>query len=98
MFQHVELHKDMFLPVSHPAYKRVVNVVNRLIESNKEIPLLQNKNWHVTVVSDPFVTNAFVLPVSLLIFPAHGAKILMFNAYTHNSSAGLLKHVGIPET
>jgi len=83
MFQQIELYKDKFLPPSHPAYERVVNVANRLIRSNQEIPQLQHTKWVVTVVNDPSVTNAFVLPVSHLIFPAHCAKILLFYAYTH---------------
>jgi len=85
----MELYKDKFLPPSHPAYERVVNVANRLVKSNKEIPQLQRTKWLVTVVDEPSVTNAFVLPVSYLIFPAYYAKILLLYAYTHISFAGL---------
>ena len=83
MLQQVELYRDKFLPPSHPAYERVVNVANRLIKSNQEIPQLQRTKWLVTVVNEPSITNAFVLPVSHLIFPAHCAKILLLYAYTH---------------
>jgi Zn-dependent protease with chaperone function len=58
----MELYQDKFLPPSHPAYERVVNVANRLIESNQEIPQLQRTKWLVTVVNEPSITNAFVLP------------------------------------
>ena len=98
MFQQIGLYKEKFLPPSHPAYERVVNVANRLIKSNEEIPQLQRIKWLVTVVNEPSITNAFVLPVSHLIFPAHSAKILLLYAYTHISSAGLLKHADIPGT
>jgi len=83
MLQQMELYQDKFLPPSHPAYERVVNVANRLIESNQEIPQLQRTKWLVTVVNEPSITNAFVLPVSHLIFPAHCAKILLLYAYAH---------------
>jgi hypothetical protein len=64
LLQQRELHKDHFLPPSHPAYRRVVEVANQLLRSNREIPLLRETNWIVTVVDEPSVTNAFVLPVS----------------------------------
>lgn len=96
MLQQIELYEDKFLPPSHPACERVVNVANQLIRSNKEIPQLQHTKWVVKVVNEPSVTNAFVLPVSHLNFPALCAKILLSYAYAHISSAGLLKHVGIP--
>jgi len=70
MFQQIELYKDKFLPPSHPAFERVVNVANQLIKSNKEIPQLQRTKWSVTVVNEPSITNAFVLPVSHLIVHA----------------------------
>lgn len=79
----MELYKDKFLPPSHPAFERVVNVANQLIKSNKEIPQLQRTKWLVTVVNEPSITNAFVLPVSHLIVPAHCAKILLLDACTH---------------
>lgn len=57
-----ELHKDHFLPPAHPAYRRVVTVANQLLRSNREILQLRETNWIVTVVNEPSVTNAFVLP------------------------------------
>jgi hypothetical protein len=83
MFQQVEFHKDKFLPISHPASERVINVVNRLLKSNTDIPQLHHTKWNVSVVDEPSIINAIAFPVSHLIFPAHGAEILMFNAYTH---------------
>lgn len=58
----MELYQDKFLPTSHPAYERVVNVANQLLKSNQEIPQLHSTKWLVTVVDEPSITNAFVLP------------------------------------
>ena len=71
MLQQMELYQDKFLPTSHPAFERVVNVTNQLLKSNQEIPQLHSTKWLVTVVDEPSITNAFVLPVSHLIFPTH---------------------------
>jgi hypothetical protein len=90
LFQQRELHKEQFLPSTHPAYKRVVNVANRLIKSNKEIPQLQRTKWLVTVVNEPSITNAFVLPVShLLDFFCPLCKDITVFLHIHISYAGL---------
>jgi hypothetical protein len=83
MFQQIELYKDKFLPPSDPAFERVVNVANQLIKGNKEIPQLQRTKWSVTVVNEPSITNAFVLPVSHLIVPDPCAKMFLLYVYTH---------------
>jgi len=45
----------------NPIYKRVVQVSNRLLQGNKDLRPIYDKNWTVTVVDQP-VKNAFVLP------------------------------------
>jgi len=45
----------------HPIYERVVNVSNRILQGNRDIRQIYDKNWTVTVVDQP-VKNAFVLP------------------------------------
>ncbi|PSN34269.1 hypothetical protein C0J52_18769 [Blattella germanica] len=58
----IELHKGHFLFPSHPAFKRVAAVTNRLLKSNSDLPQVQSRKWLVTVVDDPDMKNAFVLP------------------------------------
>lgn len=84
LFQQSELHKDHFLPITHPAYKRVAKVANQLLKSNMEIPELQQRNWVVTVVDEPSVNNAFVLPVSHLSYLIFSLSNTMFTQACHN--------------
>jgi len=49
------------LPDRHHIYERVVKVSNRILQGNKDIRQIYDKNWTVTVVDQP-VKNAFVLP------------------------------------
>ncbi|KAJ9597752.1 hypothetical protein L9F63_011360, partial [Diploptera punctata] len=58
----IEAHQGNFLPPSHPAFKRVTNVCNRLLKSNRDMKQIQSRKWLVTVVDEPSVKNAFVLP------------------------------------
>lgn len=60
--RHIEDHKANFLPPSHPAFKRVANVCNRLLKSNSDLEQIQSRKWLVTVVNEPLMKNAFVLP------------------------------------
>lgn len=54
--------KSYIVPINHPIYKRVGRVANRLLVSNLDIPQIKKKNWGITVVDRPEITNAFVLP------------------------------------
>ncbi|XP_069694884.1 metalloendopeptidase OMA1, mitochondrial isoform X3 [Periplaneta americana] len=58
----IHLHRDRFLPHSHPAYKRVTEVANRILMKNKDMQPLRERKWVVTVVDEPSIKNAFVLP------------------------------------
>merc|ERR1712203_643240 len=49
------------LPASHPFYKRVASVSNKLLMGNRDIRQIYDKQWTVTVVDEP-IRNAFVLP------------------------------------
>jgi len=55
-------YKKEIIPSSHPIYGRVVRVANKLLQANKSLPQIQGKNWAVTVIDRPDITNAFVLP------------------------------------
>lgn len=49
-----------------------------------EIPELQQRNWVVTVVEEPSVNNAFVLPVSHLSYLIFSLSNTMFTQACHN--------------
>jgi Zn-dependent protease with chaperone function len=55
-----ELGPDI-VPHKHPISERVVTVPNRILQGNRDIRQIYDKNWTVTVVDQP-VKNAFVLP------------------------------------
>jgi len=46
---------------THPLYTRVTRVANRLLQGNKDLRQIYDKQWTVTVVDNP-TRNAFVLP------------------------------------
>lgn len=50
------------VPISHPIYRRVARVANRILALNGDIAQIRNKNWGITVIDRPEITNAFVLP------------------------------------
>ena len=66
LFQQIELYRGKFLSPSHPVFKRVTNVCNRLLKSNSDLKQIESRQWLVTVVDEPGIRNAFVYPVSSL--------------------------------
>lgn len=57
----LEMNKENLLPSNHPLCKRVANVANQLLNKNKNIEMIQNKHWSISVINDD-IQNAFVLP------------------------------------
>lgn len=59
----MENFKDFIVPTTHPAYKRLLRVVNRILEANQDLPQVKEREWTLSVIDkdDP---NAYVLPVS----------------------------------
>ena len=60
----MEENEENILPDSHPIHKRVESVVTRILEANKEIEAVSQRNWKITVINDDTV-NAMVTPVSV---------------------------------
>ncbi len=58
----LEHFEGQILPVNAVAYSRVAKVVNQILNANKDLPRIHDKDWTITVV-DSDMTNAFVLPV-----------------------------------
>lgn len=67
-FQLVELYRSQIVPatIDNPAYYRVSLVANRLLQANRDLPQIHNKEWTITVVKEDNLQNAMVLPVSTL--------------------------------
>lgn len=57
------MHKDSIVPTTHPAYVRLLRIVNRLLESNKDLPQIKQRDWTLSVINSDD-QNAFVLPVN----------------------------------
>lgn len=55
------MHQNSILPLSHPTYKFVGSVTDRLLLGNKDLKQIYSKSWSITVIDNP-QPNAFVLP------------------------------------
>ena len=60
----MEENEDKILPNNHPIHQRVENIVTKVLEANKEIEVISQRNWKVTVINDDTI-NAMVTPVSV---------------------------------
>ncbi|XP_046917247.2 metalloendopeptidase OMA1, mitochondrial [Dermatophagoides farinae] len=53
---------NRLLPGDHSTTRRVAKVVKQLIEANRDIKHIDEHDWTVSVIDDPKIMNAFVLP------------------------------------
>ena len=60
----MEENEGKILPSNHPVHQRVENIVTKILEANKEIEAISQRNWKVTVINDDTI-NAMVTPVSV---------------------------------
>lgn len=58
---HLEVHKADLVPHSHPAYKRLIRVIEKIFTANKDLKLMRDTQWTLTVVNTP-LTNSYILP------------------------------------
>ncbi|XP_077263885.1 metalloendopeptidase OMA1, mitochondrial-like [Temnothorax americanus] len=58
---HLEVHKQDLVPHSHPVYKRLVRVIERIFTSNKDLKSMRDTQWTLTVINTP-LTNSYILP------------------------------------
>lgn len=61
----LQLYKDKVVPATLKlaSYRRVVQVAQRLLKANQDLPQIRDKEWSITVVDEDHQANAFVLPV-----------------------------------
>ncbi|XP_011637616.1 metalloendopeptidase OMA1, mitochondrial-like [Pogonomyrmex barbatus] len=58
---HLETHKNDLVPKTHPAYKRLLRVIEKIFIANKDLKFMRETEWTLTVISTP-LTNSYVLP------------------------------------
>ncbi|KYM88636.1 Metalloendopeptidase OMA1, mitochondrial [Atta colombica] len=58
---HLELHKHDLVPHSHPAYKRLINVIEKIHIANRDLKSMRDAQWSLTVINTS-LTNSYTLP------------------------------------
>lgn len=63
----IQLYKSKIIPATMnlASYRRVVQVAQRLLKANQDLPIIHDKEWSITVVDEEHQANAFVLPVRI---------------------------------
>lgn len=92
----LEQNEGRLLPHTHPAYRRLINIIERILKANQDLQAVQDKEWSLTVVDEP-IKNAYVLPGGN-IFVFKGALNLVENddqlaiILAHEMAHELLNH------
>lgn len=60
--QLLHMYNSKLLTNEHPLTKRVGMVAKRLLDANKDIEMIKDHEWTVSVIDDDEAINAFVLP------------------------------------
>jgi len=58
---HLEIHRKDLVPHDHPAYKRLIRVIERIFTANKDLKSIKDIQWTLTVIKTP-LTNSYILP------------------------------------
>ncbi|XP_012529308.1 metalloendopeptidase OMA1, mitochondrial isoform X1 [Monomorium pharaonis] len=58
---HLEVHKNNLVPHDHPAYKRLIKVIEKIFTANKDLKSMRDVQWTLTVISTP-LSNSYILP------------------------------------
>lgn len=66
LFQHLEAHKKDLVPKTHPAYKRLLRAIEKILTANKDLKSIRDTHWTLTVIDTP-LSNSYILPVNILI-------------------------------
>ncbi|GAB1610052.1 metalloendopeptidase OMA1, mitochondrial-like isoform X1 [Argonauta hians] len=53
--------KNAILPASHPSYRRIIRILDRLVRTNHKIFKMKGQKWKVAIIRSTD-SNAFVLP------------------------------------
>lgn len=55
--------RDKVISPEHPVYRRISQVVQKIVNSNQDLEFMRQQSWTIVVVNSE-ESNAFVLPVS----------------------------------
>lgn len=58
---HLEAHKKDLIPKTHPAYKRLLRVIEKILAANKDLKSIRDTQWTLTVIDTP-LSNSYILP------------------------------------
>ncbi|XP_039307727.1 metalloendopeptidase OMA1, mitochondrial isoform X2 [Solenopsis invicta] len=58
---HLEAHKKDLVSHDHPAYKRLIRVIEKIFIANKDLKSMRDIQWTLTVINTP-LTNSYILP------------------------------------
>lgn len=58
---HLEAHKKDLVPKTHPAYKRLLRVIEKILAANKDLKSIRDTQWTLTVLNTP-LSNSYILP------------------------------------
>ncbi|KAF7393584.1 hypothetical protein HZH68_010403 [Vespula germanica] len=55
---HLEEHKGLLVAKDHPAYKRLIKIIENILIKNRDLISIENKNWTLTIIDSP-IKNAY---------------------------------------
>ncbi|XP_024940455.1 metalloendopeptidase OMA1, mitochondrial [Cephus cinctus] len=58
---HLETFKDTLITKDHPTYKKLIKITEQILNANKDLESIKDKQWTLTVVNSP-LKNSYVLP------------------------------------
>lgn len=64
LFQHLEAHEKNLVPKTHPAYKTLLRVIEKILAANKDLKSIRDTQWTLTVINTP-LSNSYILPVNI---------------------------------
>jgi len=71
------MHKNDLVPKFHPAYKRLLKVMEKILIANKDLKSMRDTQWTLTVISTP-LKNSYILPVCILLCQFYIAICFIF--------------------
>ncbi len=57
-----EIYKNHFLPFNDKKVEKVMKITLKLIQPNNDLEQIHEKEWTISMINDPNVRNAFVIP------------------------------------
>lgn len=58
---HLKTHQKDLVAKTHPAYKRLLRVIEKILVANKDLKSIRDTEWTLTVINTP-LSNSYILP------------------------------------